>query len=54
MSYLLSLLLGVWPKAAPKEQTATDIVEKWHLVKVHTPIEKVIFYKLVATNKPKI
>ena len=53
MSYLLSLLLGVWPRARRNEQAIVDKADTWRLVKVETPLEKVSFYKLVTTNKPK-
>lgn len=53
MSYLISFLGGIWPKAT-ENKTKEQERQPWEVVRVSSPLEGVVFYVLVATNKPTI
>lgn len=53
MSYLISLLGGIWPRFKKKKDDGIN-KKRWELVGVETPISGVNFYVLVATNKPTV
>lgn len=53
MSYLISFLGGIWPKAT-ENKTKVQGKPQWEVVRVSSPLEGVAFYVLVATNKPTI
>lgn len=53
MSYLISFLGGIWPKATENKRNKQER-QQWGVVRVSSPLEGVVFYVLVATNKPKV
>jgi len=53
MSYFLSFIGGIWPKAT-ENKTNKQERQQWEVVRISSPLEGVAFYVLVATNKPTV